>query len=118
MNQLAASQIQLVLECVSKDLDRVQGLLTTYEQAMLNSERITPQLKEVVGYYRDQVTGLRKEMIGLCSLLTSMYRREVYEDQACVEMPALMPVPALAPILPTTAPVGTGTVLAPQETEA
>lgn len=74
MDQVGMTQVQLALECVSKDLDRVQASLTTYEQQLIKSERVTPQLKDVVTYYREQVTGLRKAMLGMCDLLTSLYK--------------------------------------------
>lgn len=82
MDQTNTAQVQMALECVSKDLDRVQSSLSTYEQIMLKGERVTPQLKEVVVYYRDQVTGLRKVMIGLCEVLTSSCKREAVREEA------------------------------------
>lgn len=108
MEQTGTAQLQLALECVSKDLDRVQSSLSTYEQMMLKSERVTPQLKEVVVYYRDQATGLRKEMLALCGALTSMYKRVPCEKK---EIPAPVPPP---PAIPAELPVYVEPVHAPE----
>ncbi len=93
MEQTGNAQLQLALECVSKDLDRVQESLSTYEQIMLKGERVTPQIKEVVVYYREQVTGLRREMLALCSALTSVYKRV-----PCCGKKEQEPVPAPVPV--------------------
>lgn len=114
MDNTGSAQLQLALECVSKDLDRVQSSLSTYEQMMLKSERVTPQLKEVVVYYRDQVTGLRKEMLSLCGALTSVYKRVPCCDKKKeVEVPAPCPVP-VPPAIPAELPVYVEPVHAPE----
>lgn len=74
MDQAALTQVQMALECVSKDLDRTQSSLTVYEQQMISAERVTPQIKGVVDYYREQVTGLRRTMLSLCDLMTCFYK--------------------------------------------
>jgi len=119
MDNTGSAQLQLALECVSKDLDRVQSSLSTYEQMMLKSERVTPQLKEVVVYYRDQVTGLRKEMLSLCGALTSVYKRVPCCDKKKeVEVPAPCPVPVppleLPSVIPAELPVYVEPVHAPE----
>jgi hypothetical protein len=108
MEQAGTAQLQLALECVSKDLDRVQSSLSTYEQMMLKSERVTPQLKEVVVYYREQVTGLRKEMLALCGALTSVYKRVPCSDKKqepeTPSVPCPVPVPPIPAELPPVIP--------------
>jgi hypothetical protein len=120
MEQAGTAQLQLALECVSKDLDRVQSSLSTYEQMMLKSERVTPQLKEVVVYYREQVTGLRKEMLALCGALTSVYKRvpccdKKQEPEAPPAPCPVPPIPAeLPPVIPAELPVYAEPVHAPE----
>jgi hypothetical protein len=119
MEHTGAAQLQLALECVSKDLDRVQSSLSTYEQMMLGSDRVTPQIKDVVAYYREQVTGLRKEMLSLCGALTSVYKRvpccEKKQEIQPVPCPVPVPVPVeLPPAIPAELPVYVEPVHAPE----
>jgi len=123
MDNTGSAQLQLALECVSKDLDRVQSSLSTYEQMMLGSERVTPQIKDVVSYYRDQVTGLRKEMLSLCSALTSVYKRtpccEKKHEPEVPSVPCPVPVPPAVPVelppaIPAELPVYVEPVHAPE----
>lgn len=77
MDQNAMAQVQSALDYVNKDLDRVQTSLSNYETMMVKGERVSPQLRELVVYYRDQTTALRKEMLSLCELMTAYYRQQL-----------------------------------------
>lgn len=95
MDQNAMAQVQSALDYVNKDLDRVQSALTTYETQMLKSERVAPQLKEVVTYYRNQTTALRKEMLSLCDLMTAYYKLQLNlkakEEVVICQPPVIVP---------------------------
>jgi hypothetical protein len=102
MDQTAMTQLQTALDYVSKDLDRVQDALTLYETQMLKSERVAPQLKEVVTYYRAQTTALRSEMLSLCELMAAYYRHLLL-TMARADLPAspaATPTPVLCPVVP------------------
>ena len=77
MDQNLMTQVSTALQFLSADLDRLQTILTSYETKMVDSERVTPQLKEIVANYRTQTANVRAEVLALCSLLSGSYKNRV-----------------------------------------
>jgi len=92
MDQALMSQVTTALQFLSADLDRLQSILTSYETKMLDSERVQPQLKEIVTSYRTQTANVRAEVLGMCSLLSGSYKNRVVVST---------PVPKEAPVKKT-----------------
>jgi hypothetical protein len=102
MTSASFDQLKTAFECISKDLSSVQASLATYEAKMLESERVNPHIKEVVTYYRQEATALRKEMLELCRLMSSPYKLEVLKNS---RPSAACPPPAeLATLVPAEIP--------------
>lgn len=99
-------KVSFALQCVSTDLDRVQGALSSYEAKAVDSERVSPALREVVTYYRSQAINLRNTMLDLCTVLTGTTPTPAPVPQAA---PApVVPLPSYEPIqvpVPAAAPV-------------
>jgi hypothetical protein len=95
MDQNLMSQVSTALQFLSADLDRLQTILTNYETKMVDSERVTPQLKEIVASYRTQTANVRSEVLALCSLLSGSYKNRVIVTP---ELPAPKVVSKPAPV--------------------
>lgn len=97
-------KVSFALQCVSTDLDRVQGALSSYEAKAVDSERVSPALREVVTYYRSQAINLRNTMLDLCTVLTGTTPAPVPQAAPApvVPLPSYepiqVPVPAAAPV--------------------
>ena len=103
MDNTNFEQLKVAFECISKDLNSVQGSLATYETKMLEGDRVNPHVKEVVTYYRQEASSLRKEMLELCRLMSAPYKTDILRrsrlDQVEVLKKAeLAAAPAPAPV--------------------
>lgn len=105
LEQTGMAQLEMALGIISKDLDRVQTSLVTYEDLMLKSERVKPELKEVVNSYRAQALELRKEMLAICHLLTTQFKAScILSARQSSFTTAEPPLPPPLPVLPVEEP--------------
>jgi hypothetical protein len=96
MDNTNFEQLKVAFECISKDLNSVQGSLATYEAKMLEGDRVNPHVKEVVTYYRQEASSLRKEMLELCRLMSAPYKVEVMRNTRLNQIEALQKAEAAA----------------------
>jgi hypothetical protein len=106
MDNTNFEQLKVAFECISKDLNSVQGSLATYEAKMLEGDRVNPHVKEVVTYYRQEASSLRKEMLELCRLMSAPYKVEVLRNTRLNQIEVLQKAEAVAQV-PTVAPAPT-----------